>query len=149
MQHDYAKRIDYKKQNRGRKEKMKSTQNKEKTTNAVAKLEESPSTKERGVAIRQSGLQVLSTLSGEVTSEQIDSLNGHSRRLMNVAHSFIEEREKCYLKDDMSTMTTSPSDFSIDAVCKLTEQSLSCIKLAMELNNSKVKNFKEIMSALK
>lgn len=149
MQHDCAKRIDYKSKNRGRKEKMRSTQNKEKTTQKVEKLESDQSTKEKGVAIRQSGLQVLSTLSGEVTSEQIDSLNVHSRRLMNVAHSFVEEREKAYLNDDLSSMTVSPSDFSIDAVCKLTEQSLSCIKLAMELNNSKVKNFKEIMSVLK
>lgn len=128
---------------------MKSMINNVEITPPQAKNENQASMLPETSAIRTEGLQVLSKLSEMDESSPESLLIGQAQRYSNVAHSFIEEREKAYLNDNLDNLPVNPSDFSIDAVCKLAEQARENIKLALEIRNSNVRNFKTIVEALK
>lgn len=95
------------------------------------------------------GLQVLSKLSEMDESHPVNSLLTHAQRLNNVAHSFVEAREQAYLKEELETVSVNPSDFSIDAVCKLSQEARDCIKLASQLQKERVEQFATIVKAMK
>jgi hypothetical protein len=95
------------------------------------------------------GLQVLSKLSEMEDSHPVNSLLTHAQRLNNVAHSFVEAREQSYLNNDLENLSVNPSDFAIDAVCKLSQEARDCIKLASQLQKDRVEQFTAIVRAVR
>ena len=122
---------------------------KEVTTDQQASKGENLSMMVSAEEIQLSALPVLSKMYEQVDETPEISLISQAQRLNNVAHSFIEEREKAYLEDRMDEQVRRPNLGDIQAVCMLSDQARQNIKLAMEIKKEKTKAVIDLVKAMK
>lgn len=99
--------------------------------------------------IQLSALPVLSKMYEQVDETPEISLISQAQRLNNVAHSFIEEREKAYLEDRLDNEIRRPNLEDIQAVCMLSDQARQNIKLAMDIKKEKTKAVVDLVKAMR
>ena len=122
---------------------------KEVTTDQQASKGENLSMMVSAEEIQLSALPVLSKMYEQVDETPEISLISQAQRLNNVAHSFIEEREKAYLEDRMDEQVRRPNLGDIQAACMLSDQARQNIKLAMEIKKEKTKAVIDLVKAMK
>lgn len=121
----------------------------EQTTKQQVSADVNLSTMVSADEIQLSALPVLSKMYEQVDETPEISLISQAQRLNNVAHSFIEEREKAYLEDRLDGEVRRPNLEDIQAVCMLSDQARQNIKLAMDIKKEKTKAVVDLVKAMR
>jgi len=99
--------------------------------------------------ILQSALQASSKMFEQEEDQLENSLIGHSQRLMNVAHSLVEERENNYLEGKNENNTRIVDIGTLEAVCKLSSEARENMRLVLDWKKAKTNAIKTVAEAIR